>query len=91
MNGMIERYVIFHAFSKKITACHRSQIAEIDLNMTTFLVRFFTKIKKSENFGSEHEFGRFRTSNALKVEILDLSTNLEDLGPVIYGKWKFWI
>ena len=27
---------------------------------------FFRKIKKSWNFGSEHEFGRFRTSNAWK-------------------------
>ena len=46
---------------------------------------------ESGNFGSEHEFGRFRTSNIWKVEILDLSTNLEDLGPVMHGKWKLYL
>ena len=40
---------------------------------------------ESRSFGSEHEFGRFRTSNKWKVKVLDLSTNLEDLGPVING------
>ena len=40
---------------------------------------------ESGNCGSEHEFGTFRTSNEWKVEILDLSMNLEHLpvGPVI--------
>ena len=31
------------------------------------------------------EFGTFRTSNKWKAEVLDLSTNLEDLGSVING------
>ena len=61
---MIERSVIFHVFPKKIPACYWVQIAEIDQNLSKFLVCFSEKSRK--------------------VEILDLSTNLEDLGSVMH-------
>ena len=60
---MIELTVIFHVFPQKIPACYWDQIAEIDQNLSKFLVCFLEK--------------------STKVGILDLSTNLEDLGSVL--------
>ena len=43
---MIERSVMFHVFPKKIPACYWVQIAEIDQNLSKFLVCFSEKSRK---------------------------------------------
>ena len=61
---MIDWSVNFHVFLQKIPACYGGQIAEIDQNLSKFLVCFPEKYRK--------------------VEISDLSMNLEDLGSVMH-------
>ena len=45
---MIELTVIFHVFPQKIPACYWDQIAEIDQNLSKFLVCFSEKSRKVE-------------------------------------------
>ena len=47
---MIELTVIFHVFPQKIPACYWDQIAEIDQNLSKFLVCFSEKSTKVDIF-----------------------------------------
>ena len=50
---------------------------------------FFRKIKKSWNFGSEHEFGRFRISNAWKWIVSSVERSVKVISACLCRQFGF--